>query len=101
MFSLPQAGEPYQAAICQDVINKYRPENHAKGNEEKSMADEAAKFFQDRKGIRLKVGSPVYVVGTVVKIEGSPEWVTITVDEDDGSPPQQITVKAKQVVAQG
>ena len=54
---------------------------------------------QDRDGTRLKTGSPVFVVGTVVAIEGSPARITITVDEADGDKPQVITVKAKQVIA--
>lgn len=55
---------------------------------------------QDRDGTRLKVGSPVFVVGTVTAIEGSPAQITVTVDEDGDDSPRPIRVKPKQVIAQ-
>lgn len=54
---------------------------------------------QDRDGTRLNVGSQVCVIGTITKIEGSPAWVTVAINEDAGDKPQEIRVKAKQVVA--
>jgi hypothetical protein len=39
------------------------------------------------------------VIGTITKIEGSPAWVTVAINEDAGDNPQEIRVKAKQVVA--
>ena len=55
-------------------------------------------FVQDRNGNRYSVGAPVYISGTVLKIEGSS--VTVLV-EDVGAPnyvPQEITVHPKQTV---
>ena len=55
---------------------------------------------QDRNSNRLNVGSSVHIVGTVKQIDGSPAWVTVTIDEDAGEKPQEVRVKAKQVISQ-
>ena len=59
----------------------------------------SAEIVQDRDGTRINVGSQVYIVGTITKMEGSPAWVTVAIDEDAGDKPQEVKVKAKQVIS--